>query len=164
MLKLIILGIDPGTTKGYAVLDLNGNILEVKSSKKLDISIILQESLKFGDPILVGTDVKKTPSLVNKIASSLGAKIFNPKTNLTGQHKIKLVKKFLKHKDFEVNNKHENDALISAILAYKSIKPLLKKIEDRYKNTNKKDLIEEIKNIVIKEHINIKDAENLIKD
>jgi len=164
LLKLIILGIDPGTTKGYAVLDLNGNILEVKSSKKLDISIILQESLKFGDPILVGTDVKKTPSLVNKIASSLGAKIFNPKTNLTGQHKIKLVKKFLKHKDFEVNNKHENDALISAILAYKSIKPLLKKIEDRYKNTNKKDLIEEIKNIVIKEHINIKDAENLIKD
>mgnify|MGYP001573190206 FL=1 len=77
-------------------------------------------------------------------------------------HKSKLVKKFLRDKDFQVHNKHENDALISAILAYKSIKPLLKKIEDRYKNTSKKHLTEEIQNIVLKEKVNIKTAENLL--
>ena len=161
--KLIIIGIDPGTTKGYSVLDLKGNILEVKSSKKLTADEIINNVFKFGKPILIGTDVAKTPSFVENIASSLGARISKPKFNLTGKHKVKLVKKFLKHKDFEINNKHENDALISAILAYKSIKPLLKKIDDKYKNSNKEFLIEEIKNLVLEEHVNIKNAEDKAK-
>ena len=159
--NLIIIGVDPGTTKGYAILDLNGNILDVNSSKKLDIDKITENAIKFGKPLLIGTDVKKTPRFVEKIASSLGAKIYKPKINLKSMHKTKLVNKFLKNRDFEVSNKHENDALISAILAYKSIKPLLKKIEDKY--TNEKYLIDEIKNLVLKEHINIKEAEDLIK-
>ena len=160
--ELLILGVDPGTTKGYAVLDLKGNILDIKSSKLIGMDVIMEETIKLGKPILVGTDVKKTPDFVERIARSLGAKIFKPKINLTGMHKTKLVKKFLKDKDFQVSNKHENDALISAILAYKSIKPLLKKIEDRYKNTSKKHLTEKIKNLVLKEKINIKSAENLL--
>jgi len=162
MEKLLIVGIDPGTTKSYAVLDINGDILEVKSSKKFNENIITKEVFKFGKPVLIGTDVKKVPSFVEKIASSLGARVFKPEINLQGKHKIKLVKKFLKKKDFEIKNKHENDALISAVLAYKSIKPLLKKIEDRYKN--KEYLVEDIKNLVLKEHINIKTAESLIND
>ena len=161
--KLIIVGIDPGTTKGYAVLDLKGNILEVKSSKKLTIDEIINNIFRFGKPILIGTDVTKTPGFVENVAGSFGVKISKPKFNLTGKHKIKLVKKFLKHKDFEISNKHENDALISAILAYKSIKPLLKKIDDKYKDSNKEFLIEEIKNLVLKEHINIKNAEDKAK-
>ena len=161
--KLIIIGIDPGTTKGYAVLDLKGNILEVKSSKKLTIDEIINNVFKFGKPILIGTDVKKIPSFVENVASSFSVKVSKPEFNLTGKHKIKLVKKFLKHKDFEINNKHENDALISAILAYKSIKPLLKKIDDKYKKSDKEFLIEKIKNLVLKGHINIKNAEDKIK-
>ena len=160
--KLTIIGIDPGTTKSYAILDINGNILEVQSSKKLDSSMIIKEIIKFGKPIIIGTDVKKTPEFVEKIASSFGARVFSPKINLQGQHKTKLVKKFLKKKDFEINNKHENDALISAVLAYKNIKPLLKKIEDKYKN--KSEMIEAIKNLVLKEEVNIKSAENLINN
>src|SRR3989344_1883100 len=128
MEKLLIVGIDPGTTKSYAVLDINGDILEVKSSKKFNENIITKEVFKFGKPVLIGTDVKKVPGFVEKIASSLGARVFKPEINLQGRHKIKLVKKFLKKKDFEIKNKHENDALISAVLAYKSVKPLLKKI------------------------------------
>lgn len=155
MEKLTIIGIDPGTTKSYAVLDLNGNILEVKSSKKLTTEIITKEAFKFGKPILVGTDVSKVPGFVEKIASGLGAKISKPDENIQSHHKIKLVKKFLKNKDFEVKNKHENDALISAILAYKSIKPLLNKIENKYSELGN---LEEIKNLVLKENINIKQA------
>ncbi len=159
MEKLTIIGIDPGTTKSYAVLDLNGNILEVSSSKRLNESSITKEVFKFGKPILIGTDINKIPNLVEKIASSLGAKIFKPEINLQGHHKSKLVKKFLRKKDFEIKNKHENDALISAILAYKSIKPLLNKIDNKYPNKN----VSEIKNLVLKENINIKKAINLIE-
>ena len=157
--KLTIIGIDPGTTKSYAVLDLNGNVLEVKSSKKLDISIITKAAFKFGNPILVGTDVNKVPNFVEKIASSFGAKLFKPEINLQENHKHKIAKKFLKKKNFKINNKHENDALISAILAYKSIKPLLNKIENKYPDKN----VEEIKNLVLKENINIKKAIDLIE-
>ena len=158
--KLTIIGIDPGTTKSYAVLDLYGNILEIKSSKKLNESTITKEVFKFGKPVLIGTDVKKVPNLVEKVASNLGAKVFKPEINLHGNHKSKLVKKFLKDKKIEVNNKHENDALISAILAYKSIKPLLHKIESKYPKLN----VEEIKNLVLKENINIKQAIDSLED
>ena len=158
--KLIILGVDPGTTKSYAILDLDGNVLDVDSSKKLTLDLIIEEAIKYGKVILVGTDVKKDPVFVEKIASSLGARLYKPKVNLPGDHKNKLVKKFLKHKDFEIKNKHENDALISAVLAYKSIKPLLKKVEDKYKN--KEYLIGEIKKVVLRKKVNIKEAEDLI--
>ena len=158
--KLTIIGIDPGTTKSYAVLDLNGNILEVKSSKKLDASKITNNVFKFGKPVLIGTDVKKVPNFVEKIASGLGAKEFKPQTDLQSKHKSRLVKKFLKKRNIEINNKHENDALISAILAYKSIKPLLNKIENKYSNLN----TDEIKNLVLKENINIKQAISMIPD
>ena len=57
--ELLILGVDPGTTKGYAVLDIKGNILDVKSSKLISMDIIMGETIKLGKPILVGTDVKK---------------------------------------------------------------------------------------------------------
>jgi len=102
--QLIIIGIDPGTTKSYAVLDLHGNILDVKSSKKLDASTITKEAFKHGKPIIVGTDVKKVPSFVEKIASSLGAKIFKPEINLQGNHKNKLVKKVEKELDVKTGS------------------------------------------------------------
>ena len=159
MEKLIILGIDPGTTKGYAVLDINGEILEVKSSKKLDMNQIIQETFKFGKPILVGTDVKKVPSFVSKISGSLGAKTIFPDLNLRIRNKQALLRRFLKNKDFEIKNKHERDALIAALIAYKSIKPLIKKIDDKYPRLNK----EEIKNLVLKENINIKEAIRLLE-
>ena len=102
--------------------------------------------------------MKKVPNFVEKIASSLGAKIFKPETDLQSRHKSRLVKKFLKKRDIEINNKHENDALISAILAYKSIKPLLNKIENKYSDLN----TDEIKNLVLKQNINIKQAISLL--
>lgn len=163
MEKLTILGIDPGTTKGYAVLDFNGNILEVKSSKKLNIENITKEVFKFGKPVLIGTDVEKTPGFVEKVAARLGAKIVKPASNIPVHHKRVIIKRFLKNRKFELSNKHESDALIAAILAYKHIKPLLKKVEDKLGNTRKAYLIEDIKKIVVKDNVNIKEAIRLIQ-
>ncbi|MEK6835666.1 MAG: DUF460 domain-containing protein [Nanoarchaeota archaeon] len=159
----IIIGIDPGTTKGYAVLDFNGDILAANSSKKLNIETIIKEVFKFGKPVLIGTDVNKVPSFVEKVAARLGARVSKPEFNIPKQHKRIIIKRFLKDKKFQTSNKHESDALIAAILAYKSIKPLLKKIEDKLTNTSKSYLIEDIKKIVVKENINIKDAVKLLE-
>ena len=163
MERYLILGVDPGTTKGYAVLDFDGNILEVKSSKKLNIEIIIKEVFKFGKPVLIGTDVFKTPSFVEKVAARLGTKIIKPESNIQVSHKRVIIKRFLKNKNFELNNKHESDALIGAVLAYKSIKPLLTKIEDKLIKTDKAYLIDNVKKVVIKDNVNIKEAIKLIQ-
>ena len=164
MERYLILGIDPGTTKSYAVLDFQGNILEVKSSKKLNIETITKEVFKFGKPVLIGTDVFKTPSFVEKVAARLGTKIIKPESNIQVSHKRVMIKRFLKNKNFELNNKHESDALIGAVLAYKSIKPLLTKIEDKLAHTSKAYLVEDIKKVVVKNNVNIKEAINLLKN
>ena len=35
--KLLIAGIDPGMTTGFAILDIDGNILHLESSKNMDL-------------------------------------------------------------------------------------------------------------------------------
>lgn len=40
MSELLIVGIDPGTTVGYAILDIEGNLLILNSSKHLNLIIL----------------------------------------------------------------------------------------------------------------------------
>ena len=42
---LLIVGIDPGITAGYAVLDINGKIIKVRSSKQLDLNSLISENI-----------------------------------------------------------------------------------------------------------------------
>ena len=92
MNNLIIVGIDPGTTIGYAildmsetrsvsehaqehlVLDMNKNLITTGSSKQLDLNSLLSTITLYGKVIAIGTDKKKTPSLIEKFAAKTGAK------------------------------------------------------------------------------------------
>ena len=47
--KLLIAGIDPGTTTAYALLDLKGNIVRVESSKEFNLNTLIKKI----------TDIKK---------------------------------------------------------------------------------------------------------
>ncbi len=61
MPKPIIIGIDPGTTIGVAVLDTSGSLMYSASFKNAQLSEIITEVMKYGQPILVGTDKKNLP-------------------------------------------------------------------------------------------------------
>ena len=48
---LIIVGIDPGATTGYAVLGIEGNLIHLYSSKQLDLNLLISETISHGKVI-----------------------------------------------------------------------------------------------------------------
>lgn len=155
--KLLIVGIDPGTTIGFAVLDIESNLIHLDSSKQLDLNLLISETIKFGKAVLVGTDKAKVPSLVEAFAAKMGARIANPNDDLKVEDKKKLTN------DFNFNDEHQSDALASALFAYKNTKALLDKIDFFAEENNKKDIRDKIKELVITKKISIKSAVSIIE-
>lgn len=155
--KLLIVGIDPGTTAAYAVLDIEGSLIEVKSSKQLDLKILISEAMKIGKVVLVGTDKVNVPGLVESFATKLGARIISPGEDLKVDEKRQMVQ------NFGFDDEHQGDALASALFAHKRAKALLDKI-DFFAEENRKYCIKNrIKELVITKEISIKSAVSMIE-
>ena len=138
----IIVGIDPGTTIGYAVLDLDGNILELVSSRSLDLNSLIFKVARCGNIVAVATDKSIPPFFIKQFASYTGAIIINPEFDLRRKIKRKLANGL-------TSNKHERDALASAICAYKRIKPFINKLEMHLKGINRESELHNILNLII---------------
>lgn len=175
MNNLIIVGIDPGTTIGYAildmsetqsvsehaqehlVLDMNKNLITTGSSKQLDLNSLLSTITLYGKVIAIGTDKKKTPSLIEKFAAKTGAKIISPKEDLKVVDKKEMTNKY------KTKNEHERDALASAFFAFGELRPLLRKIDVFVKNNKKEGYSDKLKEIVISKEISISSAVDYIE-
>ncbi len=149
---LIIVGIDPGTTLAYAVLDLYGNVLRMGSSKQLDINSLTSNVFYLGKPLVVATDVNPAPKFVEKFAAETGSKVISPKQSMKVYQKKELTK------NYSCTNDHECDALAAAILAFKKIRALLKKISIYLKRRNKEALKREVTQLVFSKGMSISDA------
>ena len=152
MRQALIAGLDPGTTAAYAFLDSEGRLVRLDSSKKADLSFMLLEAAKNGDILIVGTDKKNCPSLVQRFAARLGTRIIKPEKDLTVREKNGLIR------NFKVRNEHEADALASALYAYKRTSPLLRRINKVLRETGREELSDKIRKIVIRKGTNIKDT------
>ncbi len=153
----LIIGIDPGTTLGYAVIDTKGRLIKKDSSKNLSLSILISKIIELGKIIAVATDKKKVPSFIKEFSIKIGARIISPKQDLKVLEKKRLSSKF------ETKDYHQMDALASALFAYKELTPLLKKIHD-YTEDNKKERIKNrIIELVITKELSIKNAVELIE-
>lgn len=157
-MESLILGLDPGSTIGYAVLDLDGKLIKIESLRNGNLNKAIYKINKLGKIIAIGTDVNPVPKFVNKFASNLGAKIIEPKEDLQLKYKKKLTKEFLKNKKIKVKNKHELDALAAALIAFKHYQPLFNKIDNHLNQINKNYLNKQIKNTVLINDIPIKKA------
>ncbi len=111
---LLIVGIDPGTTVGYAMLDVEGRLLVTDSAKEISIGDLISKVIEKGKPILVGCDKKKTPQFVDKFKTKVGAKVVSPKEDMKYKEKRNMTKLF------PFKNKHQMDAIASALYAWKS--------------------------------------------
>lgn len=149
---LIIVGIDPGTTLAYAVLDLYGNVLKISSSKQLDINSLTTNVFYIGKPLVVATDVNPSPRFVEKFAAETGSKVISPRQSLKVDQKKELTK------GYSCANDHESDALAAAILAFKKIRALLKKISLYLKRCNKEVLKREVTQLVFSKGLSISSA------
>lgn len=155
--KLLIVGIDPGTTTGYAVLDIDGNFISANSSKLLDLNRIISEIVNLGKVVIVGTDKFKVPGLVDAFAAKFGAKIASPKYDLTVNEKRMMTN------NFSFKDDHQSDALASALFAYKETKPLLDKIDNFSEENKKQNIKNRIKELVIIKKLSIKNAVAIIE-
>ena len=158
MRELLIVGVDPGTTVGYAVLDTRGNVLGTRSSKQLELNSMVEEVVGFGSVLAIGTDKKKCPGLIEKAAAKTGAIIIAPKEDLFVAEKEMLTKNYTAGKACKAGNGHEKDALAAAIYAYKELEPLLQRIRKVLEDNGKQHMFGEVAEIVVTEGINIKAA------
>ncbi|HZD43509.1 MAG TPA: DUF460 domain-containing protein, partial [Methanomicrobiales archaeon] len=55
--RYIIVGIDPGTTTAIAALDLDGNLMDLSSSRQMTMSDIIEHLYHIGKPLVVASDV-----------------------------------------------------------------------------------------------------------
>ena len=108
----VIVGIDPGTTTAVAVLGLEGEVLDVLSTRTADTAAVVEWIVERGRPLLVAADVTPMPGTVEKIRRSFDAAGWVPDRDLPVDVK--------KHRTREVgyDNDHERDAIAAALGAY----------------------------------------------
>ena len=146
--RKLILGIDPGTTCGLAVIDLNARPFILISKKAISMDEIIHEVTRLGKPILVASDVSPMPEFVKKVASKLNASIFTPKVSMRGNKKREVVQRYLSNQKIRLKDIHEIDALAAALKAHNHYKNKFDQI-DALKSNSQIDL-DEIKSCVVK--------------
>jgi predicted RNase H-like nuclease (RuvC/YqgF family) len=108
----VLVGIDPGTTTAVAVVALDGEVLDVLSTRTADTAAVIEWIIERGRPIIVAADVEPMPETVEKIRRSFDAAGWVPERDLpvdTKKHRTR---------DAGYDNDHERDALAAALAAY----------------------------------------------
>ncbi len=121
----VIVGVDPGTTTAVAVLDLNGNVLGVRSKKNWNPAEVIEYITSLGKPVVIATDKSNPPDFVLKLKASFHAVLHTPKDDMSVERKRNLTSKFT------FLNDHERDAIAAAMDAYNSYKNKLRNVEKR---------------------------------
>lgn len=127
--KRLIVGVDPGITTGLAIMDLNGNILDLKSTKTFSKGELIRYIHSFGSPVIYACDTLQVPDFVIKLANATQSKLFSPRRVMSISEKQELAYNFTKDLKFKVTNSHKRDALAAAIKAYQYYKPVFSKID-----------------------------------
>jgi len=135
-LRSLIVGIDPGTTTGIAILDLNGEILALRSGKEISRRDIIRYISEFGSAVMIATDVNPLPKYVEKVATTFKAIIFSPQKSLKVVDKKELVTEFLKKSNKKVSDANIRDALACALKAYLSFQNTFEKIHKKMQELN----------------------------
>ena len=121
----IIVGVDPGTTIGLAVLDLDGKLLSVHSSRVSSIPDIIEHISNMGRPVVIATDVVPPPNAVEKIKRAFNAVLFAPNERIPVEEKIRLAK------PLGYSNDHERDAIAAAVKAFNTYKNKFQQIDKK---------------------------------
>lgn len=155
--KLLIAGIDPGTTVGYAFIDLHGNVVSIGSEKHLDLDSLVSKTVSIGKVIVVGTDKGKVPGFVEKFANALGARLVKPDHDLLSKEKVELVR------GFDADNDHQLDSLAAALFSFKKLRTLLKKVEEYIENYDKQNIAVKLTDLVVSKGMSISKTVDLLE-
>lgn len=146
----LIIGLDPGTWTGLAVLDLNGVPLLVKSSKDLDRAEILLLLTQYGRPVVVATDVASPPESVKKLAAVFKAVLYSPSRDLSNDEKDLLLESLRNNYPWiKISDSHERDALASAYKAFLNYADKFEQVEAYISKFNVQLDVDRVKEAVI---------------
>lgn len=112
--RSLIVGIDPGTTTAIAVLDLDGNLLHLESSRQMSMAGVIEALYRVGKPLVVASDVHEMPYSVEKIKRAFSGVAYSPRQNMSVETKLELAA------PYQYQNDHERDALAAALDAYRT--------------------------------------------
>ncbi|MBU5690281.1 MAG: DUF460 domain-containing protein [Candidatus Aenigmatarchaeota archaeon] len=157
-MKVLIVGFDPGTRAGIAIIDTFGRIVFLSSKSNVGLSYFSKIISSHGKALVIATDRNPSPKSVEKLSKSIGAKLFVPEESLSVREKEELVKRF----DIKIKNDHERDALSAAVKAYKSYANLLRKVYLSISSLGLNERYNEIvENLIMGKADNIDEAINL---
>ena len=161
--KYLIVGIDPGTVTGVAILDLKGNVLHVSSHKHLDRGQLTELIMRYGKTVIVATDVKPAPSYAQKLSSTLNAVLYEPEQSLRVDEKQEIINQLWEKGALpqKVSDAHQRDALAAAVKAFYHYKNKLEQAEAHARSMGVMEGLDEIKAYVIKGYA-IRDAINTV--
>ena len=108
----VLVGIDPGTTTAVAVVDLDGTLLDVLSTRTADTAEVIEWIIERGRPVVVAADVEPMPETVEKIRRSFDAAGWEPTSDLPVDEKQH------RTRDHDYDNDHERDAMAAALYAF----------------------------------------------
>ena len=108
----VVVGVDPGTTTAVAIVGLDGEVLDVYSSRTNDQAGVIEWIIERGRPDVVAADVTPMPETVEKFRRSFDAAGWHPDRDLPVDEK--------KHRTRaqSYGNDHERDALAAALYAF----------------------------------------------
>ncbi|MBW3001633.1 DUF460 domain-containing protein [Candidatus Woesearchaeota archaeon] len=153
---LLVVGIDPGTTTAYALLDVDGKVVGLHSAKELSVDNLISKVTAIGIPVCVGCDKAKIPAFVEKFAIQVSAKLFSPSEDIKIDEKRKLTK------NLDFKNNHEMDALASAIFAYNRVEGLFRRVNKFLEGKKKTEFSNKVKELVVKKGMSISGALDLL--
>ncbi|MGK2230546.1 MAG: putative RNase H-like nuclease (RuvC/YqgF family) [Methanobacteriota archaeon] len=136
--ETVVVGVDPGTTTAVAVLDLDGELLNVTSSRSADTAEVIEWIIERGRPVVVAADVRSMPSNVEKIRRSFDASGWTPDDDLAVVDK----KRATNEDEYRLENDHERDAAAAATFAYRDHADVFDKVRRKTpRGVDKDDVI-----------------------
>ncbi|RQG92368.1 DUF460 domain-containing protein [Natrarchaeobius chitinivorans] len=108
----VIVGIDPGTTTAVAIVSLEGEVLDVWSSRTSDAADVIEWIVERGRPIVVAADVTPMPETVEKFRRSFDAAGWKPTRDLP------IDEKQHRTRDHAYEDDHQRDAMAAALYAF----------------------------------------------
>ncbi len=128
-------------------MDLNGQVLSVKSFKEASRSDVVTHIIGYGKAVLISTDVYPPPKMVKKLSSILKSRIDAPHRFMSVESKIEAVETYLNEKssfprskvvrsDEIPQNAHERDALAAALKTFKKHQNKLQQIAKKAEELN----------------------------
>lgn len=121
----VVVGIDPGTTTAVAIVGLEGEVLDVWSSRTSDTADVIEWIVERGRPVIVAADVTPIPETVEKFRRSFDAAGWTPKSDLPVDEKQH------RTREHPYDDDHQRDAMAAALFALDAHEDQFERIADK---------------------------------